>query len=350
MSSSATLDCVLFVDDEPRILKALSRACRGEAFEVLTARCPRNALAILDEAPVGVVVSDQEMPGSKGTAFLSEVRRRHPATMRILLTASSDAQVAADAINGAGICRLLGKPWDDEELRGALRQALASGRVAREPADAPLEVQRACLQTVRALAEAVDAKDPYTRGHSDRVAIYAARIATELGGDPAFVEQIHLTGLLHDIGKIGIPDVILRKPAKLTRAEYAQIKRHPEIGARILEPVDFLREVAPGVRHHHEWYDGSERGYPDRLCGGGIPYSSRIILVADSVEAMTSDRPYRRGVPLDAAAEELARCRGSQFDPEVTDAFLAMVEREGDEFLAAKFELGDRRLGGAGPR
>jgi putative two-component system response regulator len=335
MTSSATLDCVLFVDDEPKILKALARACRGEPFEVLTARCPDNAMAILEDAHVSVVVSDQEMPGRPGTEFLSEVRRRFPATGRILLTASRDPQVAADAVNYAGISRLIAKPWDEEHLRRALRETSAACR----PRDPALELRRAYLQTVRALAEAVDAKDPYTRGHSDRVAIYASRIATELGATPDFVEQIYLAGLLHDIGKIGIADAILRKPAPLTRAEYAEIQRHPEIGARILEPVEFLAAVVPCVRHHHEWYDGSEGGYPDRLRGDRIPLSSRIILVADAIEAMASDRPYRRGVGLERVAEELLCFRGTQFDPQVTDAFVSMYEREGDEFLAAKFDL-----------
>ena len=344
MNSSTS--CVLFVDDEPKILKALSRVCRGEAYEVVTARCPQNALAILEEAPVSVVVSDQQMSGSTGTVFLSEVRSRFPATERILLTASTDMQVASDAINHAGIFRLLTKPWDDEELREALRQALHQALREPGPAQPQLEVRRAYLETVGALAEAVDAKDPYTRGHSDRVAIYAARIATELGSEFEFVEQIYLAGLLHDIGKIGVPDAILRKTGRLTRDEYAQIQRHPEIGARILEPVQFLADVVPCVRHHHEWYDGSARGYPDRLRGLDIPYASRIILVADTVEAMTSDRPYRRGVPLDRVAKELARFRGSQFDPQVTDAFLAIYECEGEDFLsrAAKFDL-DHLLG-----
>ena len=343
MSSSTTLNRVLFVDDEPKILKALSRACRGEAYDVATALCPQNALAILEEVPVSVVVSDQQMSGSTGTVFLSEVRRRFPATARILLTASTDMQVASDAIEHAGIFRLLAKPWDDAELREALRQALRERESAQPPR---LEVRRAYLETVRALAEAVDAKDPYTRGHSDRVAIYATRIATELGSEPELVEQIYLAGLLHDIGKIGIPDAILSKPGPLTRDEYAQIQRHPEIGARILEPVQFLSRIVPCVRHHHEWYDGSAHGYPDRLRGVDIPYASRIILVADTVEAMTSDRPYRRGVPLDSVAKELARFRGTQFDPQVTDAFLAIYECEGEDFLsrAAKFDL-DQLLG-----
>jgi putative nucleotidyltransferase with HDIG domain len=199
------------------------------------------------------------------------------------------------------------------------------------------------LSTIKSLAAAIDAKDPYTRGHSERVGVYASRIARELACELPFVERIYLAGLLHDIGKIGIPDAIIGKASPLTPEEYQVMKRHPEIGARILETVDFLSDVAPCVRHHHEWYDGSLRGYPDQLSSAAIPYASRIILVADTVEAMTSDRPYRRALPFERVVDEITRYRGSQFDPEVADAFLRLAEREEVEFIetASKFDLED---------
>ena len=157
------------------------------------------------------------------------------------------------------------------------------------------ELRTAYVQTIRALAEAVDAKDAYTRGHSERVGVYASKIAREIGLPRELIERVYIAGLLHDVGKIGIRDYVITKPDRLTAEEYEEIKRHPEIGAKILEPVSFLADVVECVRHHHEWYDGSERGYPDRLRGDRIPLPSRIILVADTVEAMTSDRPYREG-------------------------------------------------------
>ena len=155
------------------------------------------------------------------------------------------------------------------------------------------------------------------------------------------IERVYFSGLLHDVGKIGIPDAIISKPARLTEMEYEEIKRHPEIGAKILEPVEFLSNIAPCVRHHHEWFDGSSRGYPDRLAGNKIPLPSRIILVADTVEAMTSDRPYRKGLPMTVVIDELAKFSGRQFDPTIVDAFMRLLEQEGDEFLSKdeKFDI-----------
>jgi HD-GYP domain-containing protein (c-di-GMP phosphodiesterase class II) len=172
--------------------------------------------------------------------------------------------------------------------------------------------------------------------------VYASKIARELGGFPKeFIERVYIAGLLHDVGKIGVRDAVITKPDRLTPAEYEEIKRHPEIGARILEPVTFLSDVASCVRHHHEWYDGSEHGYPKRLRGDDIPLPSRIILVADTVEAMTSDRPYRRGLSLDNVISELRRFSGSQFDPAVVKPCLRLLEREGDSFIKKdqKFEI-----------
>ncbi len=143
------------------------------------------------------------------------------------------------------------------------------------------------------------------------------------------------------MGKIGVRDAVITKPDRLTPEEYEEIKAHPEIGAKILEPVDFLKDVAPCVRHHHEWYDGSHRGYPDRLSGDRIPLPSRIILVADTVEAMTSDRPYRRALPLEAVVSEVHKYSGTQFDPRVSEAFLHLIEREGEGFIKKdqKFDI-----------
>jgi putative nucleotidyltransferase with HDIG domain len=197
------------------------------------------------------------------------------------------------------------------------------------------------VQTVRALAEAIDAKDTYTRGHSERVGVYASRIARQLGLRKEMIERVYISGILHDVGKIGVPDAIITKPARLTAEEYDEIKKHPETGARILEPVEFLRDVVPCVRHHHEWFDGSESGYPYQLRGDQIPLPSRVILVADTVEAMTSNRPYRNGLPLDVVIRELHKYSGSQFDPQVVEALMRLLDDEGDEFIQThqKFDI-----------
>jgi putative nucleotidyltransferase with HDIG domain len=364
---------VLFVDDEVNILKALTRLFRQEPLRVYTASSAGDALALLASEPIQVVVSDQRMPGVTGVKLLAQVREQFPEVVRIMLTGYTEIDVAVEAINHGEIWRMLTKPWNDQELRVTVRQALDDWSMrdeirrldrvtqaqnsALQEMNASLErkvdertaelhrkngeLRKAFVSTVRALSEAVDAKDPYTRGHSERVGVYASRIARELGCKPDFIDRIYLAGLLHDIGKIGIPDAIIGKPEKLTPDEYRVMKRHPEIGARILEPVDFLADIVPCVRHHHEWYDGSTRGYPDRLVGGAIPYPSRIILVADTVEAMTSDRPYRKGMSLERVIEEVVAFRGTQFDPDVADAFIRIAEREEESFIetASKFDI-----------
>jgi putative nucleotidyltransferase with HDIG domain len=356
---------VLFVDDEPNILKALQRLLRNEPFEVLRASRPSEALEMLDGTSAQVVVSDQRMPEMSGVDLLAAVRERHPDLIRIMLTGYTEMNVAVEAINRGEIFRLITKPWNDEELKGTLRQAFDHfdlkeeikrlNRVTREQnlmlqdmnrtleqkvRDRTKEVQQkhqelriAYIQTIRALAEAVDAKDAYTRGHSERVGVYASKVGRELGLPRQQIERVYIAGLLHDVGKIGIRDAVITKPARLSPEEYEEIKRHPEIGAKILEPVSFLRDVVPCVRHHHEWYDGSTSGYPLRLRGDQIPLPSRIILVCDTVEAMTSDRPYRKGLSLDVVIAELRKYSGTQFDPMCVDACLRLLEHEGESFI-----------------
>ncbi len=364
---------VLFVDDEPNILKSLQRLLRQEEMNVLCASTGQEALEILDKTPAQVLVTDQRMPEMSGVDLLSAVRERHPEIIRMMLTGFTEIKVAVEAINHGEIYRLITKPWNDDEIRATIRQAFEQAdlkdeikrlnRVTREQnfklqdmnrnleekvrertkqlARKHHELRTAYVQTVGALAEAVDAKDAYTRGHSERVGVYASKIAREMGFTKEFIERVYIAGLLHDVGKIGIPDAVITKPDKLTEEEYDEIKRHPEIGAKILEPVDFLADIVPCVRHHHEWYDGSSLGYPDRLRNDAIPLPSRIILVADTVEAMTSDRPYRKALSIDCVVSELNKYSGSQFDPACTEAFLRLLDREGECFIRSevKFDI-----------
>jgi putative nucleotidyltransferase with HDIG domain len=364
---------VLFVDDEVNILKALQRLLRSEEMTVLTAPRAQEALELLDRTQAQVVVTDQRMPEMSGVDLLSQVRERHPDMVRMMLTGYTEMNVAVDAINRGEIYRLITKPWNDEELKATLRQAFDHfdlkqeikrlNQVTREQnfklqdmnrkleakvrdrtkqlAEKHAELRTAYVQTIRALAEAVDAKDAYTRGHSERVGVYASKVAREMSLPKDLIERVYIAGLLHDVGKIGVRDAVITKPQQLTRDEYEEMKEHPEIGAKILEPVDFLRDVVPCVRHHHEWFDGSDRGYPLNLRGDQIPLPSRIILVADTVEAMTSDRPYRAALPLEAVVRELHKFSGTQFDPTAVVAMLALLEREGETFIKhdQKFDI-----------
>jgi putative nucleotidyltransferase with HDIG domain len=364
---------VLFVDDEVNILKAIQRLLRHEPMTVLTASRPQEALELLDKCEAQVVVSDQRMPEMSGVDLLSCVRERHSNIVRMMLTGYTEMNIAVEAINRGEIYRLITKPWNDDELKATLRQAFdhydlkgeikrlnqitreqnfklqdmnknLEGKVrerTRQLDQKNRDLRTAYIQTIGALAEAIDAKDAYTRGHSERVAVYASRIARELSMNKEMIERIYFAGLLHDVGKIGIPDAIITKPDRLSREEYEEIKKHPEIGAKILEPVEFLANIVPCVRHHHEWYDGSDRGYPDQLSADRIPKASRVILVADTVEAMTSDRPYRNALPLDTVVEELHKYSGSQFDPTAVTAFLTLLDREGEAFISKnqKFDI-----------
>ena len=364
---------VLFVDDEVNILKALQRLLRSEDMNVLCASRAAEALDLLEKHSTQVVVTDQRMPEMSGVDFLAQVRERQPDVVRMMLTGYTEMKVAVDAINRGEIYRLITKPWNDDELRATLRQAFdhadlkaeikrlnqvtreqnfklqdmnrnLEGKVrdrTKQLAEKHQQLRTAYVQTIRALSEAVDAKDAYTRGHSERVGVYASKIAREMSFPKDVIERVYIAGLLHDVGKIGVRDAVITKPERLTPAEYDEIKAHPEIGYRILEPVEFLRDVAPCVRHHHEWFDGSDRGYPDRLRGDQIPLPSRIILVADTVEAMTSDRPYRKALTLEAVVSEIHKYSGTQFDPKVTAPLLRLLEREGESFIKKnqKFDI-----------
>ncbi|MBF0501633.1 MAG: GAF domain-containing protein [Candidatus Riflebacteria bacterium] len=216
-------------------------------------------------------------------------------------------------------------PFNDHDVE--ILEAVANQAVsALDNARLYDNIQKVYLATVEVLATAIDAKDPYTHGHSRRVTDYSVAIAEELGFDKKAIEDIRYAGLLHDVGKIGITDSIIGKTERLTDEEYTVIKKHPVIGGDILRPVDFLAEKIPGVLHHHEYYDG--RGYPHHLTGDTIPLMARIICVSDAFDAMTSDRPYRKGLNVSVAVGELKKFSGKQFDPICVEAFLRAFDKK----------------------
>ncbi|MGH2347574.1 MAG: HD-GYP domain-containing protein, partial [Chloroflexota bacterium] len=189
----------------------------------------------------------------------------------------------------------------------------------QDPAILAKRLEHANMATVEAFAAAVDAKDPYTRGHSQRVSAYAGILAASLRLSPSETASVRLAGLLHDVGKIGVPDAILAKPGKLSDEEFAIIKQHSILGERMLRQISFLQEILPAVRHHHERWDGA--GYPDNLSGSAIPRDAAILMVADSFDAMTSSRTYRPALPLAEAIRRMREGSGSQFDPCLVVAF-----------------------------
>ncbi len=205
-----------------------------------------------------------------------------------------------------------------EKVAAQIAVALANARLLQD-------LEELFLGTVKALSDAIDAKSPWTRGHSERVTEYALAIAEEMGMDGRELEDLRIAGLLHDIGKIGTYDVILDKPGKLDEKEYEMVKKHPLRGAEMLQPIRQLRHIIPWIRHHHEWYDGT--GYPDGLKGEETPLMARILAVADTFDSMTAERPYRKTPGMEKALEEFRKYSGTQFDPEVVSVFLRCVEK-----------------------
>jgi HD-GYP domain-containing protein (c-di-GMP phosphodiesterase class II) len=186
------------------------------------------------------------------------------------------------------------------------------------------------------LTSAVDAKDAYTCGHSERVAAISKQLTLEAGLPDALAERVYMAGLLHDVGKIGVPESVLQKTGRLTPEEFEQMKRHPQIGARILRDVKQISDLIPGVLHHHERFDG--QGYPNGLTGENIPIMGRIICLADCFDAMTSNRTYRKALPLEVALTEIRRCSGTQFDPVLTESFLKITPEKFREYMSMRQE------------
>ena len=335
-AESNTAPCCLIVDDEPRLRQVLVHLMRSDGFACLEAGNGEEALAHLERQPVTLVMSDLRMPKMDGLEMLRRVRGRWPDTAVVMITAVADVEVAVSCL-AIGAMDYLTKPFHLEEVRARVAQALEKRRLVienrgyHESLQEKVAVQARRLEelflaSVQSLAEALEVKDPYTRGHSIRVSHYSMVIARELGLEGELLRQIELGGHVHDIGKIGVREDVLNKPGKLTDAEYEHIMTHPVVGWRILAPL--LGETPAAlniVRSHHERYDG--RGVPDRLAGDLIPLEARIAAVADSFDAMTSDRPYRPdGMTLEASVSELVRCSGTQFDPSVVAAMVAAAD------------------------
>jgi putative nucleotidyltransferase with HDIG domain len=333
-------DRVVVVDDDDLILKALSRILESAGFEARCFLSPDEALGELAALDPVVVISDYMMPSMDGVVFLKRARGLCPGAVRILCTAAEDFRVALQAVNSGEVFRIVSKPWHQAELLATVGQAAEAARLRRENERLTAEVQRQNGQLreinlrleemVRArtqallegLIAALDYRDAETQWHSRRVSLYARRLAAQLGiGEPDLTIVEH-GALLHDIGKIGVRDGVLLKPGPLTSEEWFEMKRHPELGWALLQRVDYLRPASAIVLQHQEKWDGS--GYPAGLREEEIVIGARIFHVVDTLDAITSDRPYRKSRPFAEAREEIARCAGTQFDPRVVEAFLSV--------------------------
>lgn len=319
---------IMVVDDEPANLRLLERLFRRD-HQVLAASSGAEALRLLEQHDVALLITDQRMPGMTGTELLKRAAAMRPHMVRIILTGYTDMDSLVDAINCGQVYHYVTKPWNNDDLRLTASRALehyeanrTQHELARTNERLSARLQEMSRGFVRTIADALEARDEYTHGHSRRVCGYATAVGRRMGFDPQTLEQLTLAALLHDIGKLGTPDRILLKPGPLTDEERATVRLHAERGARMLAGVPEMEEVAEWIRHHHENYDGT--GYPEGLAGEFIPLASRIIRVADAYDAMTSPRPFRDSCDHETAIKLIERQAGAQFDPAVIMAFFEL--------------------------
>src|SRR5437867_9457465 len=322
----------LVVDDEPRLRRVLVRLLEGEGFTCSEAGSGTEALEMMHHDAVPLVISDLRMPQMDGVTLLREILARWPDTAVLVVTAVAEVESAVACLQ-LGALDYVAKPFHLDEVRARVMQALDKRRLILENRmyhqqleervqEQAHRIEELSLERLQALVHFLEEKDPYTRGHSVRVANYALGMGRQLqlGLDP--IDMIALGAELHDIGKIGVSEAVLHKAGKLSEAEYRHIMEHPVIGARILAPL--LRDVPPAlaiVRSHHERLDG--KGFPDGLKGDQIPLEVRVVGVADSFDAMTRVRPYRPALSVQKALQELHDGKGTQFHPPAVEAFLA---------------------------
>ncbi len=344
---------ILLVDDEPANLRLLERLFRRD-YEVMSAASGEDALRLLSQHDVALVITDQRMPGMTGVELLKRTAGMRPHMVRIILTGYTDVEALADAINCGQIYRYITKPWDNEDLRLTVAKALKHYEANRslyevEEANRRLadRLQAMTEGVVRAIADTLEAKDRYVYGHARRVSGYASAIGRRMRLGTSTLEQISLAALLHDVGRISTPDSILLKPAALTEEERAVVRLHSERGARLLSAIPEMEEVAAAVRHHHENYDGS--GYPGGLGGERIPLAARVIRVADAYDAMTSPRPFRDALDHETAVGELTKGAGKEFDPEVVQAFRGLKALSKIRGSIARGDCGSQYLPGLLP-
>jgi putative nucleotidyltransferase with HDIG domain len=332
---------ILIVDDEPIIRDILERLVSCDGYHCETAQNGKEAVSKLETGKYEMVLSDVRMPVMDGLHLLRHITANFRDVAVIMVTAVADANSAIDTL-ALGAYDYIIKPFNASDLRNKIAKALERRRLVTENKQyqhhlevkvdeqtaslrkALADVQRAYAQTLETLINALDAREQETQRHSKRVSEYALLLARRMNVPEEELIDIARGALLHDIGKIGISDAVLLKPAKLTEEEWVSMRKHPEVGYNILKGIGFLEGAAQMVLQHHEKYDGT--GYPRGLRGEQIMRGARIFAAIDTFDAMTSDRPYRKALSYQIAREEVIRFNGRQFDPAVVECFLSIPE------------------------
>ncbi len=336
---------ILIVDDEVEITEILADLL-SEDYECLRAGSAEQALALLQQHEFQLVISDITMPGMSGLDMIPHVKALAPDTVVVMISGMQTVESAIGALR-LGAFDYLMKPFDLRQVEAVVKRALEHYYlvVAKQRYENHLEelveqrtveldkalnsLEGAYRSTLKALTAALETRDSETHGHSERVVTYSLRLGREYGLSSVEMKSLEFGSLLHDIGKIGVPDSILRKPAKLTEEEWVRMREHPLHGQQILRGIEFLEGAARVVAQHHEKWDGT--GYPFGLRQEEIDICARIFAVADAFDAITSDRVYRRGKPYEAAAQELDDWAGRQFDPKVVEAFHRVPKEDWEE-------------------
>lgn len=332
---------ILVVDDEEDIREVVTTLLAARGYECVTATNGREGLQQFTAVKPDLVLSDIVMPEMDGLKLLEQIHARDAEVPVVMVTALHDVSIAVDAIRRGAYDYLL-KPFEKDQLYMSVRRALEHRRLVADNQKYRNELESLVAQrteqltraleelehsydyTLEALGGALDLKDKETEGHCQRVTAYTIAIAKGMGIAREEMRHIARGAFLHDIGKMGVPDWILRKPGPLSEEEREVVKKHCDIGYEMLRRIPFLKEAAEIVLSHQEYYDGS--GYPRGLRAEQIPLGARIFSIADTLDAMISDRPYRSALPLDAAKTEIRRCAGTQFDPRVVEVFLALPD------------------------
>ena len=324
---------IMAIDDDAGILDSLKVVLNKNGYAIDIYTNPLDAIEVLRKDHYDLLLLDFIMDPLHGDQVVEKIREFDKSLYILLLTGHKDLAPPLETLKKLDIQGYCEKSSDFEQLLLLIQSGLKSvdqmkliNRINDELADKNDELEKSYMDTIGILRQTVEAKDPYTRGHSDRVSEYSVLIGQKLNLDDKTLHTLKIGGLFHDIGKIGIPDSILLKESKLDDDEYSQIKNHPSIGAHILGDVAMFKDIIPIVLHHHEKFDG--HGYPSQLKGEDIPYLARIAAVADTFDAMTSKRSYRNALPLDVVKDEIKRCSGTQFDPAIAEVFLDILNND----------------------
>ena len=329
---------IIAVDDEEGIVDSLSIFLKRSGYDFVGITDPLEAIERVKNEHFDLMILDFIMSPIHGDKVVEEIRKFNKDLYILLLTGHKDLAPPLETIRRLDIQGYCEKSNKFDQLLLLIESGIKSisqmneiKAINQELTGMYDKLEKAYLESIQTLRFAVEAKDAYTRGHSDRVSEYSVLIGEYLNLTEEDIKTLGIGGLFHDIGKIGIPDSILLKETKLDDDEYSQIKNHPSIGAHILCNAEIFQEIIPIVKHHHEKYDGT--GYPSKLAGADIPFLARIAAVADTFDAMTSKRTYRDALPLDVVKSEIKRCSGTQFDPEIAKAFLEILDKQYDKIL-----------------